>query len=452
MTFNVLLLTAILLLLSVNLFITRDIFSPSCVVCESFLLAYICSVLCSSSQTFIFLLDQKATLLMVVGLLLFSISSNITGMKKRKRSIDNVFLMSPSRAIHCSKTLILLFTMIQVSILGIFIIFYRRSVSQILASNITSLLSSYRSINTYGEGLNTRIPSIVTQLIKLSQAIAFICLYVYINNRIVYKYNNIRMKWTKDIMLVIIAMLYLPFSILQGQRSSLMELVLFGFVVWYVLYKTYTTRESALHKLKTFRKILLFIVAVSFGMIGLAFLLGRNVNYTNPILIIAMYLGRNMQVFNRLVETGVSTSSIPSGGRTFFGIFKLLSQMGIIRDFDSRYFFLDFSYINGYSMGNTYTAFGRYYMDFGNIGCYIIPIIEGLIFGYLYKKAFQFSPRKRINFNLVIYALFSYSIFFYSLDGLLFSSYISLNYLIIIVAMVLVGSLVTGKIRVKKQR
>lgn len=104
---------------------------------------------------------------------------------------------------------------------------------------------------------------------------------------------------------------------------------------------------------------------------------------------------------------------------TFFAVHRGQGQKPLLP--------LEFRYINGKSIGNIFTAFRRYYSDFGIIGIIIFSSVLGFIMTQLYVKSRNTCIKEKNGFSILLFAWLSKSIFYMAIEDCFYVTNVSLN-------------------------
>lgn len=98
----------------------------------------------------------------------------------------------------------------------------------------------------------------------------------------------------------------------------------------------------------------------------------------------------------------------------------------------------------GIWVGNVYTAFRRYYSDFGLSGVAILMFMLGIFFGILFSNIVRGHMRKEIaGFSIILYSFYFYSLVFTFFDDTFYTTAISLGSLVQIIEMYAIYRLFT---------
>lgn len=85
-----------------------------------------------------------------------------------------------------------------------------------------------------------------------------------------------------------------------------------------------------------------------------------------------------------------------------------------------------FESVNGYSLGNVYTQFSSFYVDFGIFGSFVMVSLIALVITVIYKKTLVLLLNPiAINWYAIVYCWIMFEIFFCFFAGLFTSNLIS---------------------------
>lgn len=227
-----------------------------------------------------------------------------------------------------------------------------------------------------------------------AQCVAYLSIYLFINNIIRTGQVSFCYLW--------IILCYFPFTILTTGRAELLKLVIFGTLVFSIIYLN--------HKHYSFssKKRILCTIAVSGILFIIAFFFygnftGKVISSTRtPLVILSHYLGLSIPALDKVVEKTVIESGYV-GTHTLGGAYGNLRSLGMNLPHVGG--FLPFVVFNGVDT-NVYTSFYMYIMDFGVSGMCIILAIFGLLFTFCYE---ELKYGNASDYMLIIYAMYSYS-------------------------------------------
>lgn len=246
-------------------------------------------------------------------------------------------------------------------------------------------------------------------LFKILTPIAFVLMYVYINNLFVSKRN------AKAWYLILPAGVYLACELLTGVRLGAIRMVCAAIVVAWVLWAQTSGWRKRL-KLAAFVKGAVLVVAACVLFWVAAWLVGRQVEL-GIIDYICSYIGYSFISFD-LFLNDVHAQSAVFGQETFRAIYDSLGRM-FGDSFISQTGGNEFRVLDGISLGNVYTIFRTWYSDFGLWGMLTVSAICGIAFTVLYERARLKDPKWSIRFSLVGYSYFAAGFFAMPLVSLL---------------------------------
>lgn len=438
----------LLILFFMALMMTKDYLSPSCLVCESFIVAYLSAIFSSQAGGWRFSLNVETVIIIVLGLMFYLLGS-FGGNLGKNRNVEVQTARNEIKMLSYNSKLIIIMLIVQCVLLLIYVYYFKKSNNQFYGLDWNSMMRMRRFIASYGDGLEIGIPGIVNQSIKLAKVNAYIALYYLMHNVAVHSVNKKeKLRGIKKLILIIL--LYFPYSILQSARFEIFTLLIAGIIIWYIFYRFYSNILYVRRKnmIKAFRRITIVICTLFILVSILGTIVGRAKSDT----IFSEgynYMGRTMQAFNNYIQEKVPfTTGEIRGEESFYGLFKLLNQLGFIDTWNETWY-LEFISQDGQSLGNTYTTLRRYYSDFGYLGIIILPFIEGFIMSKLYN--FAKNPKyKELNLGLLIYSMVIFSAFFYAYEGFFFSNVISFNYFIVFILIFIISKITAGHIKFLK--
>jgi hypothetical protein len=432
------------ILFLIALYMTDDFLSPACLVCESFLFSYISAIFSSRAGGWNFSLHAETVFVIAMGLLCFLIGSFFgNGMKRKdyQLQVDK----NEIKPLVYNGTFVTIMLFVQCLLLLVYIYYFRKTSDQFSGMDWNTMMRMRRLANAYGEGLEVNIPGFINQSIKLAKVNAYIALYYVMHNVAVHNVNKKeKIKGTKRLLLIIF--LYFPYSILQSARFEIFTLLIGGIIIWYIFYQYYS---NFLHiRLRNMRKTIRILTVVVIGLLGLMSLLGTLVGRVASETIFSEafnYMGRTIQALDTYLYGHYTIlNGEVRGAESFFGIFKLLGQLGIV-DMSNESWYLEFISLGGHSLGNTYTVFRRYFRDFGYFGVIILPFLEGLILSKLYKMA-KYPKTKELDMTVIVYSMVGGSSFFYAYEGQFFANVITINYLLIFILAYIIAGIASRRI------
>ena len=276
-----------------------------------------------------------------------------------------------------------------------------------------NLSLSLGNVDGYTNIIKTIRPYIENQTVSLSRwmnyrqvfalALASIFSYMFLFNIFYSKFKF------RDLMLLILIILYVPFMIFTTGRMAMMSFGIFVFVLGTLLYQ----KSKSYTKKSTYNALIFFAAA---GILFIAFFLfmgfftGKIASENHTVsMILAHYAGVSLPAFDKAIQT-VYTDNGFVGSHTLLGIYRILSRVGL--DVPSVDIFLPFVKFNGIDT-NVYTAEWRYYRDFGIFGMSAIMWILGAAYTFFYNCLKYGKPS---SFFLILYASISFPLLLSSID------------------------------------
>ncbi|MBQ3293615.1 oligosaccharide repeat unit polymerase [Candidatus Saccharibacteria bacterium] len=278
------------------------------------------------------------------------------------------------------------------------------------SSNVFSSLFSSRNVLTSGEvqrGLLGRI------VLAANKGIALTLIYIIIHNKVLCEKRN-------KISYFIPIALFLTEAILTTRRTIFLRIIAYTFIVFIILY---ISKNGT--KVQQLNKVMLIGIGAlcSFMLIfsSLGKLIGKG-QYDAPIDVFYYYSGSSINLFNKYISSGAEPESNYFGEHTLYGIYNSLHYISPSIQHNSNPA-LENTYLpHWYS--NIYTAFRRYYQDYGIIGIVVIPFILGVFYGYLESKAKRNLGKP---WNTIFFAYSIYPIIEIAIDERFLVNYISFS-------------------------
>ena len=293
--------------------------------------------------------------------------------------------------------------------------------------NIAASLGRYKQLTHFSQE-NEGVGGIVVQLYQITSVFGLIVTYILI--------NNILSKTGKKIRYIIPIILYAISALLGGNRLSLLRLVFFSLVIYFVLWhKIHGWNKTV--KIKSIIKLLLIMVLVLSGFVGLRTVIGKTGRTVrlDPVYYITEYAGGSIQLFDLFIKNPGTKHDI-FGYRTFYYINNFIGNITHASRLNYLYLY-EFRKSGGFNIGNVYTGFRAFYEDFGLLGMYLCIIIHSAAFSYMYSRIrIRISQMHEVGMDLplILFARMSYGYFFMSIS--FYSDYISPNFIKIIIFMI----------------
>ena len=224
-----------------------------------------------------------------------------------------------------------------------------------------------------------------------------------------------------DIWIILTIIAWMGLCLITSQRGGILIIICSGIYLSYLFSGMTGTRKAKLNKKFMIIGIILFAGILIFFITSTVFL-GRYKTYKdlNILDYLAGYVSNGIRNFDLFLKD-LTVDKKLYGQETFSAIYRSIYIYLKKGEFVSRH--LEFRNINGINTGNVYTAFRRYYSDFGVLGIAILSAFEGMIFtwGYFYNK--RKADEGNICFNHILYTYFVYGVFFMPVDDMFYSRF-----------------------------
>ena len=409
-----------LFLFCISLIKDKDFFSPYSLFCLSYLFSSI--LLLFNFKVWGVTIEFNTYLLLTVGAIVFGIAYYFPFkfiLKKRK---EEGAVQVRKTQITCPTKKYFLIIIIELIILLLYTYFFVKAVGLTSLSDFSNIMHNYRLNTAYGDGIDSYIPSVVSQLRKFNWAAALVSVYILINNMFAAKYEG--KKYKIELKYIISILLYLPLTVLAGGRFDLIIFLLSTLIMTVVIFNSFRNKFSS--SFKMIKKFLIGLVIILVIFSTTRTLFGRNSNgdlfehiskyFAGPIINLDYYLRGNFM-----------DNYIHFGREIFKGIYDFLEKLGLVKLEElSRKFVV----INGLEFGNVYTAYKYMYSACGLIGVAIFQLILGRVFALMYdniKKNRNFD----INVFVIFYAISLSLLILHPFSELFFSTLISFNYFVL---------------------
>lgn len=387
----------LLINLIISFSINKDIVSPSNLVGMGMLLAACVAGIYYKEwglRNFSFL----STVLMGGGTFSFTLGSFFFRKRKSFEANYSLHKISFSDIVNRTRLIVFYFFSVVVGLCGLYLKYkYMRSFFGPMA--ISELIGALRIDEMEGERL-FEIPGYVRMIGSYTVVLSSFSIWLLS----IMKLSNV-----KDSLLMVLLICQFIIAIIDSLFGGAKGDVFGLFVKCAVIYLfMYYAHKGSLRLKKSFvvNVIVLFILGIlSFKTINL--FIGRAVEERSNIDLVAEYCGAEIKNFDiYLHQSKEDRRSIPVGSVTFRSLYN---DFGISSKSVSTE---GFQFYGVYNLGNVYTMFYSFHKDFGNLGCFILPLLFSLITNIIYAKAIvklrnPYTP----NVLLFIYAAIAMSLF-----------------------------------------
>lgn len=389
----------------------KDLFSPSAILCEVFILSTIACIfnidkwgVNLSANTVAVVLLGHATFI-AVSTMIHKFYKKKYGEHKNKKDEKLTFIkIAPivlALVIIAYITFSTVFIVNNVSIM--------KGLTQ--STDIAEMMSSYRYETVHGDGV-----SLSPWLARLSVIFSignYILIYVFVNNMIVDRKN----KSNYVILFAVIA--FLISSAFTAQRTTILLAFIYTlFVVYSLLNRQYHFVEKINTKYVFRGAIIVIVFLVLFGFTRGLF--GRKTDGT-VIDSVTYYMGNSIESLDLFVKNPLESKQF---GEETFRQFRInLSKYGLVEDSTMETPHLEFRRdANGNSAGNIYTAYRYYIHDFGYGPIVLFQVLLAMFYGVWYEKIKYRSLKTRIDLSFILYAWFCLELFRFSIKNEVFNA------------------------------
>lgn len=393
--------------LCLNFVITQgDYLHPSTLFCEIFALYELFCII--GQTTYQIVLHAETVYVMTCGFLAFTIGGILANSKLNiiKRKNASKCLPYQLKYIYVSDYLVYLLVVMQI-ITQIFFIRYLKAIAAAWGSgggSLGEMINLYDTMTKFWSKtflkLNVTIPMVYRILNPITNAAAWIVLYIAVNNFMV----NKKIKFSH----IIVIFLQCIGILLNGSRSPLLRVITFIIIMVYII----NVKKHQYHKgnFRFFFKLIFVMIAVSGLMIALLYIMGRSGKMINIWNYIFIYTGAPIvNLDNFLQNTSIKIlggNTVFWGEHTFYKGYAYLAKLLGLSFGDKIQNIGGFvTSNNGIEIGNVYTTYNVFAYDFGYLGVFPVIFVIAIYYTKAYKKILRSTYlSKTIDFHLFIYA------------------------------------------------
>lgn len=281
------------------------------------------------------------------------------------------------------------------------------------------------------------VPSYFKLLEISSGVFSTFCLFVFVHNMV---FQRIRIK---DLLLICVVLLDFIFYLLNGSRGHFLLYLAEFISLYYFFWNMKVGWKTSINKkiVKTCFRIALFftpffvILAIVVGRFGELDSITDAMDKINVFNYLSIYVSSGIRNFDLYVKQPLIDSTL-FGKETFFRFNRFLyNTFGIGEYYDVP---LEFRFVNGKSIGNIYTAFRRYYADFGIVGLILLTSFLGTFFSWFYNKAKYYALKGEVTFYLLFFSYVVNTVFYFPIEDWFFVVNFSLNRIATVILLYLV--------------
>lgn len=388
----------------------KDLFSPSAILCEVFILSTIACIFNIDVWGVNLGVDTLAVIL--GGNAVFIIASTIVHLVFSKKNENKKIERGEELNYINIKLAILILVAIAYLV---FSVIYAKTVISILGTldysgDMANAMAIYRS-ETFSGGVSLPI-WLVRMDVVLGIGI-YVLMYVFINNIIVDR------KKKSNYLLLVAVVAYLISSVFTAQRTTILLAFIFALFVTYTLLNRKYRFVQRLNAKYVFRGVIILVAFLAlFG--ATRGLFGRQ-GEMSPFDNVTYYTGNSIESLDLFIKSPLESRQF--GEETFRQFRVYLSEYGLAEETTMRTANLEFRQdANGNRAGNVYTGYRYYIHDFGYGSMMLFQVLTALFYGVWYEKLRHRELKKNIDLSYILFAWFVLELFRFSLMARFFDS------------------------------
>lgn len=390
----------------------RNLFSPSAVISEVFILSVLACI-CNIDNWGVDLSPLTVGVILGGNAVFILMATLVHLFYKRKN--ENTATLKFSEKMHYIAIKRPMLVTIFIIYMLFSIIFIMMSLTEIgnfaQGDDFSSAMSVYRD-ETLKEG--SSLSSILTNIGVILNIGTFVLAYIFINNFMIDR------KKIENYLLLASIIMYLLTSIFTAQRTTILLMFIY---VLFVVYSLLMRKNRTIIKKMNLKYIRRGIIAVLVFLTLFAvtrFFFGRHDRRT-AMDSVTYYMGNSIESLDLYIEGPLKCNQF---GEELFQQFRVtLSKFGLVQESTMTTRHLEFRKdAKGNSAGNIYTAYRYYIHDFGYGSIVIFQILLGLFYSIWYEKIFMRKMKNGIDLSFILYAWFMLVLFRFSLMNSFFTS------------------------------
>lgn len=413
-----------MLVLSYRVF-NREIVNPSVIFCFMYTLSILSAIYNISAWNID--LVWKTFFILFLGGVEFILISYIIKKKFEKKYADiEENKKKDTVNFVLNKYIMILLSVFSIVVIGILVFNIYKIASQFGAyNNFTEAQRLFKSHTSYSN--DASLPSYLPRLLKILELSSYICLYSFLYNVINSSEKKLSRIILKNIYYIVPVIFYIASEFISSSRITTIQLgcagIVMGLIIWHSKYEWKKHIEF-----KFIGKMILIGVVCLVAFYYSAALIGRE-NSKGMLDYITLYAGGSIECLNQYVKEPI-TQSQTKGSETFILLMRGLNKYGVTHFnlLDSQTPHLEFRYYNDNMIGNVYTAYRRWYNDFGVIGIAVLNGFMAFVFNTLYYL-FKYRRLKKYNhLVMIIFGYISYAIFLHPVDSYFYTTVFQITF------------------------
>lgn len=190
-------------------------------------------------------------------------------------------------------------------------------------------------------------------------------------------------------------------GLLYGAKGSMIEPVMRFIFVYFCLWSVHFRGSNI--SFKKLVNILMLTLVFAFSFKSLTSFIGRDVDGKNNSDMLSVYCGAQIKNFDIYMHGGkLGQETHLFGGNTFssFYVERGEKESGDTWPFQS---------VGMYALGNVYTQYCNFHLDFGGFGVFVISLLMACWAMFLYNRAYK--QKAKINIYLLLYSGIAFPLF-----------------------------------------
>ena len=272
-------------------------------------------------------------------------------------------------------------------------------------SNPLLAVTQYRALTGRNLDVNDetmRMSSLTRNMIQASKMMGVVYAYIVGNNLVASK---------KKLSLNLVPiLLHTINTFMQGDRSNMIRLFVIIMVVAYTVHRRSVGWRKSKETAKLIRRMVIAVVLIGVLFSSVRGLVGRT-SEKDMLSYVTFYAGSPIAVLDQFWRKPLPKPQI-WGRKTFYYLNQSLTALF---GWPGRYnYYSDFvTSPTGTSVGNAPTALRDPFVEFGFGGFFLIMMLFGIIYTWLYCRSRKRKNNSPIDFRLLFYAYISYTFFMY---------------------------------------
>ena len=410
------------------IFTKKDILSLPSIFCGTFIISILFAI--PNLEKWNFDMGERTFGVIFLGILSFCISFFIIYylfIIKNK----NLKYMKRYSPICITKKKIYLFLIVQIiTALLVYIEISKIAALYGMTDSLAEKILAYR-VNYVMEGdIDAKLPSYVEWLYGFSYFGTYILIYKMACDY----YNKIKVPQ----IYILVVSIEVIISLLFGNRGFSINLLIYLSILYYIFYLRKSSWAINIKKVTIIKFGIVMVGAlVLFPTLG-AYIIGRtNDDFFDRDMMLyvwdnlSIYIGAPLKLLDLYLYTDYTdVSNMPLGFATFQNIYSWIALKLNIINWQVTNLGLEFRTDNFVFLGNVYTTFRPFMMDFGFIGVIVFTSFMGAfsaIFYYLIKYKRSLWNRSNIDYYTIFYGYLFYQILFSFFANRFYNNIFSFN-------------------------